>query len=121
MGTDEGMAAQRARVEAERTMRHHQAQLAEIRRRVEARIKKPLGWCRDERLRLGKDLPIMRVKGHLVVVCVEGIHRGCWAAWKPSGELHAIGSAAWVRRRVHQVVTDAGFCGRRRHRPRVGR
>lgn len=81
---------------------HHPLRIKnEIRKRWEMKIVKPLGWCRDERLRLGMDEPIMRVNGHLLVYCVKDMHRGCWVAWKPSGELLAIGSAAFVRAKMH--------------------
>lgn len=83
---------------------HKLAQRNEIRKRVESRMTKPLGWCRDERIRIGDDLPIMRVRGYMLVYCVKGMHAPCWIAWKPSGQLHAIGSAEWVRCRIHGLT-----------------
>jgi hypothetical protein len=59
------------------------------------------GRCWEERIRIGHDLPIMRVNGCLVVQCVKGLHAPCAIAWKPDGKLLAIGSAPWVRLKVH--------------------
>lgn len=82
---------------------HPSALLNERRKRIESTIRKPLGWCRDERLRFGHDQPIMRVRGCLLVYCVASMHKGNWIAWKPSGELLAIGSSTWVRSQLHGV------------------
>jgi len=64
---------------------------------------RPLGWCRDERLRRMQDLCIERTDDYSLHECVDGMHKGQWIVWASDGRCLAVGSESWARRRISEL------------------
>lgn len=61
---------------------------------------KPIGWCRDERLRLAMDEIVEQTIDYTLVRCLAngGLHAGQWILWDGHGKCYAIGPEEWTRK-----------------------
>lgn len=62
--------------------------------------RKPIGWCREERLRILDDVLVEETSTYTLVRCVAGMHCGKWILWDAVGKLVAVGTEDWVRRKL---------------------
>jgi hypothetical protein len=70
---------------------------------------RPLGWCRDERIRRGMDVVVEQTVDYTLVHCIgpktpDNIHAGQWILWDGHGNCYAIGPEEWTRKQRDKML-----------------
>jgi hypothetical protein len=73
---------------------------------------RPLGWCRDERIRRGLDVVVEQSVDYTLVHCIgdkgpDNIHAGQWILWDGHGRCYAVGPEEWTRKMRDKLLNGA--------------